>query len=96
MTTRSAQLRALGNGVVPAQAVHALRELAADTAHTEAANLLTRHLARTPRRHTPRTRHADHRPRPPPHPRAATPHSPTATNTPPQHHTPSPKKGHTP
>ncbi|UGQ13611.1 hypothetical protein LO772_08415 [Yinghuangia sp. ASG 101] len=44
---RGAQLRALGNGVVPQQALHALRELAADTTATGATNLLTRHVAAT-------------------------------------------------
>lgn len=91
---RGAQLRALGNGVVPQQALHALRELGADTAATGTTNLLTAQLARTPRHHDLRTHlHPDAPPRtapppqthhpsnPHPHPRRATAVTHTADTT---------------
>lgn len=90
---RTAQLRALGNGVVPQQALHSLRELAADTAESGASNLLTSRPARSPQRHTLRTRRR--RLRPPP-----TSTDDSGAAAPPQthhhpHHPPT-REGHTP
>ncbi|MDI2130568.1 hypothetical protein [Yinghuangia seranimata] len=91
---RTAQLRALGNGVVPRQALHAMRELAADTARSGASNLLTSNLARAPWRHSLRARPHTSRPRPPPH-AIELPHTAAPPRT--HHHrsTPSPEKGTT-
>ncbi|MGR6999352.1 hypothetical protein ACU686_16360 [Yinghuangia aomiensis] len=92
---RTAQLRALGNGVVPQQALHALHELAAEAARSGVSNLLTTRPARTPRHHRIRTRHYAQRPRPPPHLTGTPPHCRTTSDAPPPHHPPTPRKAHT-